>query len=60
MPSNFINDPKHWHERAEEMRALAEKAGDEESRQAMLRIATDYDKLAQRALERSAGLPHSK
>jgi hypothetical protein len=52
MPSLFINDPKHWHERAKEMRALAENAGDEESKQAMLRIAQDYETLAQRALER--------
>jgi hypothetical protein len=52
MPSLFINDPKHWHERAKEMRALAENAGDEESKQAMLFIAQDYETLAQRALER--------
>jgi hypothetical protein len=42
------------------MRRLAEKITDEQSKQAMLRIAVDYDKLAQRAEERSAGLPHSK
>ena len=49
-----MDDPKHWRDRAEEMRALAEKAGDEESKP----IARDYDKLSQRALERSAGIPH--
>jgi hypothetical protein len=31
------------------MRALAEKASDEEARRRMLRIAADYDKLAERA-----------
>jgi hypothetical protein len=46
VPSSFINDPAHWQERAKEMRALAEKAGDEESKRAMLRIASDYDKRA--------------
>jgi hypothetical protein len=29
MPSLFINDPKHWRERAEEMRRLAESMVDE-------------------------------
>jgi hypothetical protein len=60
VPSGFINDPAHWQQRAQEMRDLAQTAADEESKRAMLRIASDYDKLAQRALERSGGIPPSK
>jgi hypothetical protein len=42
-------DGAHWRTRAQEMRALAEKAGDEEIRHRMLRVAADYEKLAERA-----------
>jgi DNA-binding ferritin-like protein len=42
-------DAAHWRERAREMRAFAEKAGDEETAHRMLRVAADYDKLAERA-----------
>jgi len=41
-------DAAHWRDRAREMRALAEKASDDESRRRMLRIAADYEKLAER------------
>jgi hypothetical protein len=50
-----INDPKHWQDRAEEARAMAEQLTDEKSRDAMLRIAKDYDKLAERAEVRLRG-----
>lgn len=40
---------EHWRERAREARALAEQMGDEDSRRRMLRIAADYEKLAERA-----------
>jgi hypothetical protein len=60
MPAPFINDPKHWRDRAEEMRRLADEMVDEPSKQTVLRNAKDYDKLAQRAEERSGGSPQSK
>jgi len=44
-----INDPKHWLERAEEARTVAEQLTDPDSRRAMLRIAADYEELARRA-----------
>ena len=53
MPASFINDPEHWRHRAEEMRTLADDMKDEISKQMMLRIAQDYERLAQRAEERA-------
>jgi hypothetical protein len=50
-----VNDPEQWHHRAEESRVLAEQMSDQTSRQMMLRIADDYDKLAIRAAMRLQG-----
>jgi hypothetical protein len=50
-----FNDPEHWRQRAEEARVLAEQMNDETSKQMMLRIADDYDKLAVRAAMRLQG-----
>ena len=52
-PALFINDPEHWQTRAQEARKLAEQMNDGDARQAMLRIADEYEKLAQRARDRS-------
>jgi|SoiMethySBSTD1v2_1073268.scaffolds.fasta_scaffold506054_3 hypothetical protein len=49
MTASFINDPKHWRDRADEIRALADDMHDELSKQMMLRIADDYEGLAKRA-----------
>ena len=57
MTTSFINDPEHWGQRAEEARALADQMNDEASKQAMLRIAADYDRLAERAALRAQGAP---
>jgi hypothetical protein len=42
-PKIPINDPKHWRERAEEARAVADVMTDEKSKKMMLRIAGDYE-----------------
>jgi hypothetical protein len=53
MATSFINDPEHWRNRAEEARTLADQMSDAASKQTMLRIAADYDKLAERAVLRA-------
>jgi uncharacterized protein YmfQ (DUF2313 family) len=44
-----INDPKHWRERAEEARTVADEMTDPDSKRKMLR---DYEELARRAEKR--------
>ena len=48
-------DPKYWHDRAALMRALAATTADVELRVIMLRLAGDYDKLADRTARRTDG-----
>src|SRR5262249_16700830 len=55
MPASYINDPDHWRQRAEEMRALAAEMNEEERKTVMLRLAADYDRLAERAAQRADG-----
>lgn len=40
---------EHWRARAKEARSLAEQMSDDDSQKRMRRIATDYEKLAERA-----------
>ena len=60
MPWSHLNDPKHWRERAEEARAMADQMTDREARATMLGIADDYELLAKSAEERAARSPQSK
>jgi hypothetical protein len=48
-----INDAKHWRDRAAEMRVLSGEMKDAEAQSMMLRLASDYDKLADRAEHRA-------
>ena len=53
--SLHFDDAGHWHQRAEEARALAEQMGEERTKKIMLRIAEDYGELAIRVLVRTIG-----
>jgi hypothetical protein len=51
MPT-LLNNPAHWHLRAEETRLLASQLIDPEAKATILRIADEYERLAARALVR--------
>ena len=55
MALNHVNDSKHWRDRAAEMRGLADEMKDIAGKTMMLKLADDYDKLAERAQVRSGG-----
>jgi hypothetical protein len=48
-----INDPKHWRKRVEEARTLARKITDKNGKARMMRLAKQYEKLAEKAEQRS-------
>ena len=54
MPARTI-DPKHWRDRAAFMRVLAATMADVEAHAIMLRLAADYDKLADRTARLADG-----
>jgi hypothetical protein len=49
MPARHVNDSKHWRDRAAEMRVLSTMMKDTDTQAIMVRLADDYDKLADRA-----------
>jgi hypothetical protein len=51
--TSLLDDPEHWRSRAEEARNIAEQLSDLESRRTMLRIAADYERLAEHAEPRA-------
>jgi len=56
-PHHLIYEPEHWQSRAEEARTIADSLNDREAKRSMLKIADEYDLLAQRAEERSGKQP---
>jgi hypothetical protein len=49
MNANPLHDPKHWRKRADATRAKADLLADQAARQKLLRVALEYEQLAQRA-----------
>ena len=58
MPNAF-GTPEHWLERAEEARTITESLTNPQSKEAMLRIAKDYERIAEGAAQRAKGSPQS-
>jgi hypothetical protein len=58
-PASVFNGPEHWRQRAEEARRMADLMSNIPSKEAMLRIAEDYVRLAKRAEERAKRSPSS-
>jgi hypothetical protein len=46
--TSIVDDPKHWRNRAEEARSLAEGMRDEQTQSMIFRIAEGYEKIATR------------
>jgi hypothetical protein len=55
--TGLIDNVEYWRGRAEETRTIAESMDDEASKNIMLGIAKEYDRMAERAEER---LKHRK
>lgn len=49
---SYLNDPKHWRDRAEKTRAIAEQCWKDGEKERMLRVAHEYERLADLAAER--------
>ena len=49
MSTDDTNDPQHWRDRAAQMRALAVKMAGSQAAILINDLATDYEKLAERA-----------
>jgi protein subunit release factor A len=55
VPPTDADDPQHWRDRAAQMRELAVKMAGSEAAILMNDLATDYEKLAERAEIRANG-----
>jgi hypothetical protein len=55
MSASILDDPEHWRQRAKEARSVAEQLTDPTSKAAMLRIAADYERIAEQAQVRAVG-----
>jgi len=57
LSSALWDNPRQWRMRAEEIRSLSEDMRDANAKAIMLRIAADYDRLAEGAESRAETLP---
>lgn len=54
--SKSINNPSHWLDRAAEVREIADTMKEDSMKTAVLKLASDYEKLAARAIARTQGV----
>ena len=47
--NNILHDPDHWRKRAAQTRAEADRFAQLQSKMRLLKIAEEYDRLAERA-----------
>jgi hypothetical protein len=52
LPESKLNDPEHWRSRAQEVRGLADDAKAPDVLAMLLRLAADYDRVADAAERR--------
>jgi hypothetical protein len=52
MLKDFINDPVHWRNRADETRELAKRVIDDAARKRLFAMATEFDRIALRVEDR--------
>jgi hypothetical protein len=57
MSGSILDDPAHWLRRAMAARSVAEQLDDPVAKEAMLRIANDYERIAEHARGRANGGP---
>jgi hypothetical protein len=48
MPIDFVEDPQHWHKRAEETRELAARVIDDAARKRLTELAKEFERIAWR------------
>jgi molecular chaperone GrpE (heat shock protein) len=53
MSNSILLNPKHWRDRAEKTRAKADVSLRDDLKKRLLRVAEEYERLAQRAEHRS-------
>jgi hypothetical protein len=53
MSNSILLNPKHWHDRAEKTRAKADVILRDDLKKRLLRVAEEYERLAERAEHRS-------
>ena len=56
----LAHNAEHWKQRASETRKLADAQPDDETKRALLEIASEFDKLAQRADRRRQSAPDTE
>jgi hypothetical protein len=49
LPYSIVNDPQHWRDCAEEVRAMVENVIDPGAKETLLKVAAGYDDMAKKA-----------